>query len=92
MDSSTVKKVENEIIKEAKNEEKVLKHTLKDLSHTEKAEVKTHKVRAYTIESRIYLKYIIYRQLSRQIAVWKNLKRRNNQLSEKFTKQPMHTT
>ncbi|KAF8803734.1 hypothetical protein BYT27DRAFT_6717449 [Phlegmacium glaucopus] len=38
-----VKKIEHEIIKEAKNEENILKDALKDLSHTEKTVVKTHK-------------------------------------------------
>jgi hypothetical protein len=38
------KKMEKAIKKEAKDEEKVLEDALKDLSHTEKAEVKSHKV------------------------------------------------
>ncbi|KAF8165119.1 hypothetical protein B0H34DRAFT_671044 [Crassisporium funariophilum] len=33
-----IKKVEKEILKEAKHEEKSLKHAIKDLSHTQKAE------------------------------------------------------
>lgn len=42
-----IKKIEQEIIKEAKNEEKSLKNAVKDLHHAEKDTNKAHKVKAH---------------------------------------------
>ena len=52
-----VKNIENEIMKEAKVEEKVLKHALKDLSVTEKAEAETYKVHSLQVLVQYYLLY-----------------------------------
>jgi hypothetical protein len=40
-----IKKMEKEIVKEGKTEENLVKHAMKDLSSTEKAQAKAHKVR-----------------------------------------------
>jgi DUF438 domain-containing protein len=50
-----VKILENEIMKEAKVEEKVFKHALKDLSVTEKAQAETHKVHSLQVLVQYYL-------------------------------------
>jgi len=61
-----LKRVEKEIIKEAKREEANLKHVINDLSHTEKSESKAHKVSNDWFVYRLGIDLVFYRTQSKR--------------------------